>query len=139
MSCKLLPLSVRLALDALAQAPGFAAHYLKLWESGALDARFKWYGWDGAREYLAAIASGDIASEVDIDARRLVCSGCPSRVIDVKKPKRLGSCGPKFVDRRGLDQPTCGCPIEMLTCIASKRCPQGKYGAVLTIDGRSIS
>lgn len=128
--------TVMLAREALRATPDFVKTYAEKRASGELDSRFKWYGWEGSKEYVIAIAMGYIASDEDIDSRRAICSTCPSRIPHPDKPNRLGFCGPKF-DAIGMlrNPPTCGCPIEMLTCVSVKDCPQKRFPVVLTVNG----
>ncbi len=122
---------------AIQTGAAFAGEFVRLARSGELDRRFFWYGVEGAREYVAMIAAGDIAPDPVIDARRAECAACPSRTFDERQ--RASYCGPKLQERLGEDPPTCGCPVEAATACASKSCPQGRWEAVqVRVNARAL-
>ena len=118
---------VALAQLAIQSGAAYSARVAQLAISGELNARHLWYGIEGAAEYAKAVASGDFASDHEIDERRMTCAQCPSRQKDERFPKRLGHCGPRFEDNMMGVLPTCGCPLEAVTAVGSKACPQGKW------------
>lgn len=121
--------AIKLAQIAIRSGIEYVAECKRLKDAGELDRRFIVYGIEGAREYVEAIASGDIASTDDIDTRGAKCASCPSRVPHASRPDR-GYCGPAMRDFRDAELPTCGCPIDAMVLVASKSCPQGKWPAV---------
>ncbi len=125
--------AIHLAILAVRSGAEYVAECKRLKDAGELDRRFIVYGMEGASEYVNAIASGDIAGTSDIDARAAKCAACPSRVPHVRKPER-GYCGKAFRDARDMDPPTCGCPIDAMILVASKVCPQKRWGAVTRIS-----
>lgn len=90
-------------------------------------------GVKGCSSFAKAVASGDVASPEEFQAKRLVCMDCEDRV------ERWGSswCGDPFVE---TDR-TCGCNLAGMLRVRSKRCIQGKHDSVLsslTLEGRSL-
>lgn len=119
---------VKLAKLALQNASKFSREIVRLTVHGSMNWKVAWYGIEGAYQYVAAVASGDVADDATMEHRASVCASCPSRVADDAHPDRLGYCGPAFQDRMNDDNsPTCGCPIEPMVAVASKRCPQHKF------------
>ncbi len=145
--------TMRLARLGMPQLAAMAA-------TGKLRGRHLGLAIEGASEYHEAIASGDVASEEDQDARASTCSTCPNltprgfRVLGLGRVKFY--CGEPFEadESRGR----CGCPIGTAESpdaikqvrvehpgprlmVASKQCPSGRFRAVervsLTVEGES--
>ena len=120
---------MELAKVALGGGGRYALHVATLTIHGKMNARHLWYGMKGAKEYVEAVARGDLAEDAVIDVRRGVggCGGCASRVRDEQNPGRLGYCGEPFVDHGEAVLPTCGCVLEGKTAVRSARCQQGRW------------
>jgi hypothetical protein len=88
-------------------------------------------GVKGCKVFIAAILTGDVATEAELEVKRAVCLVCPHRV------ERWGSswCGEPFVDKTSPLTPkwmrTCGCNLAGMLRVGSKRCVQGKHDGVL--------
>lgn len=93
----------------------------------AVDKHHLWFGAEGAAEYVMRIAEGDSATETAILLRLSYegCGGCKHR--QGATPEFFGYCGPKGVNRLAEEEPTCGCPVQGLACVASRECPQGRW------------
>lgn len=121
---------ITLARKALEGGKAFLEERARMKAAGTWEPATAHYIAQGAKKYVVAIANGDLASENDIRFRQeQCCAGCPSRVPHPEHPEtRMGTCGPAFVDRCAEeDNPTCGCPIEVMTMVASHACPQKKF------------
>lgn len=87
-------------------------------------------GVKGCRAFIAAILSGDVATEQELEVKRAVCLVCPHRV------ERWGSswCGEPFKDRTSPSIPkclrTCGCNLAGVLRVGSKWCVQGRHDSV---------
>lgn len=68
----------------------------------------------GLADYAAAIASGDVAPAAEQAERARACASCPALVTARGHGRTVWFCGPPGVDRRGHDEPTCGCPVLAL-------------------------
>lgn len=122
-----------LARAALSSGAEFIAEVKRQKAAGTWDPTTAHYAAEGAKRYVMAIASGDLAPKHVIDERIKKCAVCPSRVSHPVHKTRWGSCGPAFVDRTKEPGATCGCPIEMACMVASKSCPQGKWIGVARV------
>lgn len=105
------------------------------------------HGMEGAREYAEAIAAGDVCTKAVTEARRAHCRTCPSLV----RTSLLGLaptlwCGePLQNNLSDPERPTCGCAMFTATMVASKECPQKRWGKAprrtlhdLTREGQPI-
>jgi hypothetical protein len=117
---------VSLAKLILRSTIDYGAELARLRAEGTLTRADASYGIEGAKRYVRALATGDAASDADVEARCATCRGCPTRTVDAMFPKRLGYCGERF-------RPTevsCGCPLDVLTLVASAGCKQKKWEPV---------
>lgn len=121
---------------------------------------FRWLvGVKGTAKYLKALASGDIASRTDAEARALGCAECaslkrykiPDRAEWFGAPPFVHTCGP-IADPQA-DPATCGCVMLAQTSprravvtlrgvplgpgpkawVASEACTQGRWGRVARV------
>jgi hypothetical protein len=76
-------------------------------------------GLRGGATYAVALATGDMAPDAVVEARRAICRECPSRV------RALGNdwCGEPLTETAT----ECGCNLYAKTAVGSERCPQGKW------------
>lgn len=90
---------------------------------GKLDRRMAWTALQGARRYLEAVASGDVASDEVIDARLGTCAECDACTPLPSHPEiAVGYCGEPFVE--DTERRTCGCLIRGKVCVRSEECPR---------------
>ena len=126
----------RIALAQIASQGG--VEFARLLADGKVGLRDMWMAAHGATRYAAAMAMGDIASDLDIDIRRGCCRACPSMVVERSDNAEGESawCGKPFKDyTTDAKRPTCGCLLAGKTAVASERCPQGRWGAVVPEGG----
>ena len=100
-----------------------------------------WHALKGAAKYVAAIATGDIATPETQERRAKLCAGCPDRNRYTALGMYVWTCGTAGVDRKDANPPTCGCIVLSgsrnqtsaeaagKTVVASERCPQGRWGS----------
>jgi hypothetical protein len=108
--------SDRAALIERAKLPGVVLAQMAM--GGELDWSQMWVAIDGAREYAAAIAAGDLADDAAAQERAMVCAGCQASTRDDRwiKDERvwIGWCGERLRETAtGPDGkgPTCGCMV----------------------------
>lgn len=129
---------IALARAAFHGGVEFIAEVKRQKAAGTWDPMTAHYAGEGAKKYVGAIATGDLAPKDVIAFRQNErCRSCPFRVPHPEHPNRLGTCGPAFVDRMKEVDPTCGCPIEVMTMVASHPCPQHKFPAVPKVGSGS--
>jgi hypothetical protein len=82
-------------------------------------------GVHGASTFLAAVASGDVAPQPAVEARRAICRVCPRMVVKVAPGAVADSswCGEPLQ----VTASTCGCLVAAKTLVASEKCPQNKW------------
>lgn len=125
----------RIELAQIAARGG--VEFAKLLAGGKVGLRDMWMAANGATRYAAAMASGDVAPDIEIEIRRACCRCCPSMVV-ARSDNAEGEsawCGKPFNDRLGEKLPTCGCLLAGKTAVASERCPQGRWGSVVPCEG----
>lgn len=84
----------------------------------------------GAKRFLLAIVSGDIAPDAASEERRQTCRQCPSMKIETVTGASGPSawCGTPYTG--SSDPPTCGCLVAAKALVASEECPQLRYRKV---------
>ncbi len=91
-----------------------------------------WTGVKGAAKFAAATATGDIADDATIEARRAICRECTYRVRKMHPLGMIGVdaesdwCGEPLVET----PTTCGCLLAGKTAVGSEGCPQELWGPV---------
>lgn len=101
-----------------------------------------WVAMNGAKTYMVAIATGDIAEEgVAMCRFEGWCMQCPSVTHRSARLSKEGTevyyCGPELVDNTDKVLPTCGCLVGVTvegiaepggkTVVRSQKCPQGRW------------
>lgn len=118
-----------LRLAALAMLAG-ADVIRGLKAEGKLNASHYWVALKGARKYVAAVASGDIALPQVQDARLQKCRGCDAlTVVAIPMEAQPGFCGSPVEERMTgpVSQRFCGCLCVGKAAVASEKCPRGKW------------
>jgi hypothetical protein len=86
-------------------------------------------GLRGGATYAVALATGDMAADDVVGARRAICRECPSRTRKALPGMTSESdwCGEPLQERFDAVPPTCGCSVGLKSAVGSERCPQGKW------------
>ncbi len=105
--------------------------------------RKAWVLLAGATEYVAAIAKGDVAPELEQWARAHGCAACLSKtcargvkVLGFTIIPRAGYCGPMLKPQPESVLPTCGC-LVLVEMGAKETPPEGAQP--ITINGREYA
>lgn len=126
----------RIELAQIAARGG--VEFATLLKDGKVGLRDMWMAAHGATRYAAAMATGDIAPDGEIEIRRACCRACPSMMVERSDNAEGESawCGKPFKDNMDDPRrPTCGCLLAGKTAVASERCPQGRWGVVAAEGG----
>ena len=97
---------------------------------GKLNASHFWVGLKGAKRYVAAVASGDIALPQVQDARLQKCRECEAlTVVAIPMEAQPGFCGSPVEERMTgpVQQRFCGCLVVAKAAVGSETCPRGKW------------